>query len=141
MATAVATTGEQAAVALAMATAVAATMATAMATTGEQAAVAVATAIASRAATRAAAARASAVARATATMTSDRLAGSAHEGQTHHREENRDAKNQCTIHPRILQKQQVPYRKGLFELVGRPRHFRSPYPDDRLFGRDQLTIL
>ncbi len=42
-----------------------------------------------------------------------------HQGDANHREKDRDAQNQCTIHPRILQKnEQVPYRK----------QFRSRWP-------------
>jgi hypothetical protein len=40
---------------------------------------------------------------AVATVTGDGLAVTADKGDANHREENRDAKNQCSIHPRILQ--------------------------------------
>src|SRR5690606_19662472 len=112
-------------------------MATAMAATLEQTAVATAMAGAAIAAiaARAATAVASPVTGATATMTRNRLAGAAREGQADDREENRDAQNQCTIHPRILQFQQVPYRKGCFPTAGRPRSFVSPNPDDQHNGR------
>lgn len=113
-----------------MATAVAATMATAVATTmatAEQATVAAAAAaIATRAAAAAITAAARAIARATAAVTGNRLAGPADERQANHREKHRDAQNQCTIHPRILQKQQVPYRKGCFQRVGRPKCLLLP---------------
>jgi len=39
------------------------------------------------------------------TMACDCLALSTHQGDSDHREENRDAQSQCTIHPRILLKQ------------------------------------
>lgn len=127
-----------------MATAVAATMATAVATTvaaAEEAAVAAAAAaIATIAAAAAITAAARAIARATAAVTRNRLAGPADERQAHHREEHRDAQNQCTIHPRILQKQQVPYRKGCFQRVGRPKCLLLPQSGrptqrERLLGK------
>jgi hypothetical protein len=40
---------------------------------------------------------------AVATVTGDGLAVTAQKGDANHREKNRDAKNQCSIHPRILQ--------------------------------------
>jgi hypothetical protein len=40
---------------------------------------------------------------AVATVTGHGLAVTAHEGDADNREKNRDAKNQCSIHPRILQ--------------------------------------
>jgi hypothetical protein len=40
---------------------------------------------------------------AVATVTGHGLAVTAHQGDADNREENRDAKNQCSIHPRILQ--------------------------------------
>jgi hypothetical protein len=40
---------------------------------------------------------------AVATVTGHGLAVTAQQGDANHREENRDAKNQCSIHPRILQ--------------------------------------
>ncbi len=152
MAAAVATT-----MATTMAATVATTMATAVATTGEQTAVAAAVAATvTRAAAAAITGAASAVARATTAVTGDRLAGPAHQGQAHHRAENRDAKNQCTIHPRILQKQQVPYRRGIGNasavrdasrspLSGRPtqtgRVHLEPMPPPTLDERSQALPL
>lgn len=126
-----------AAMAMTVATTMATAVAAAMATTGEQTAVA-AVAAAVTGAVSTAITVATAVASATAAVTRDRLAGPAHQGQAHHRAEHRDAENQCTIHPRILQKQQVPYRKGYWNASAVRDAFRSPYPDDQLNGEDHL---
>ncbi len=127
IATAAAASAVAATIATAVATTMATTMATAVATTGEQTAVAAAVAATvTRAAAAAITGAASAVARATTAVTGDRFAGPAHEGQAHHRAKNRDAKNQCTIHPRILQKQQVPYRRGIGNASAVRDAFRSP---------------
>jgi hypothetical protein len=64
---------------------------------------------------------AAAAAAAVAAMAGQHLAIAPHESDADHREENRDAKQQCTIHPKILQLKlkQVPYLRDS-RADGRP---------------------
>lgn len=113
-------------VAATMATTVAATMATTTATTMEQT---TATTVACMAAAIAAITTTAAVAT-MATVTGDRLAVRAQEGNADHREKDRDAENQCTIHSKFLHthgfrkgcpKQRLPSNASfLAHPVGRP---------------------
>jgi hypothetical protein len=55
----------------------------------------------------------------------------AHEGDANHREENRDAENKSTIHPKILQHKTGTYHSGPNSL---PSSSRIPLCDGKTFG-------
>ena len=76
----------------------------------------------------AAAAIAAATAAAAATVTGNGHFFTAHKGDADDREEHRDAHNQNTVHPRILQQKQVPWRNKLTTVPSDvcPRSGRLP---------------
>lgn len=66
-----------------------------------------------------------------ATMTSEhRIALTAHEGDANHREEDRDAKNKCTIHPKFLQQNRYRTERNTQAVV----RVSAPRSDGRLAG-------
>jgi hypothetical protein len=62
----------------------------------------------------------------------------AHEGDANHREENRDAENKSTIHPKILQHKTGTYHSGPNSL---PSSSRIPLCDGKTFGSVSLFRL
>jgi hypothetical protein len=82
-----------------------------------------------------AAAAAMATTAAAATVTGNGHLFTAHKGDADNREKHRDAQNQCTVHPRILQQKQVPWRNKTM-----PSDVLTPAWDGRQ-ARNSKTLL